>query len=106
MKFTKLLPFFLLLIITVGCTKNYEKAITPQIIPMPLNQDILDGEFILSNDTQIITNEDFGVSSKFLIEYLSDFNLKVSETPAASNSIQFIKDETISNIEGLSLIHI
>jgi len=103
MKFTKLLPFFLLLFITTACTKNFEKAIAPQIIPKPLNQEILEGEFKLSNETQIITNQNFKVSSKFLIEYLSDFNLKVSEPNIASNSIQFIRDETITNIEGYKL---
>ncbi|WP_340170063.1 family 20 glycosylhydrolase [Lacinutrix sp.] len=86
-----------------SCSKNIEKAVTPQIIPIPLSQDILEGEFLLSPETQIVSNDDFKVSIRFLTEYLLDFNLKGSNTGATSNTIQFIKDETISNYEGYTL---
>ena len=103
MKFAKLLSLFLLLFITVNCSKKVEKAITPQIIPMPLSENILDGEFILSARTQIRANGDFKTSSTFLTEYLSTFNLKVSESEATSTSIEFVKDETIANVEAYIL---
>ena len=103
MKFTKQISLFLLLCIAFSCSKNIENAVVPQIIPMPLSQNIFEGEFIFSAETQIIANSDFKISSNFLAEYLSGFNLKISKTEAISNSIQFIKDETITNIEGYTL---
>ncbi|WP_034061114.1 glycoside hydrolase family 20 protein [Lacinutrix jangbogonensis] len=103
MKFAKRLSLFLLLCITFSCTNNRVEAVVPQIIPMPLSETILEGEFIFSSETQIVSNESFKISTRFLTEYLSDFNLKASEAEVNINTIQFIKDETILNTEGYTL---
>lgn len=72
----------------------------PQIIPVPTNQTINKGYFVLDNSVGISYDDTFKVSGEFLrnfIEEGSDIRLDDND------DIQFVLDETIENAEGYKL---
>ena len=93
--------YFLFLTCTIfSCTQVEIKKVSPQIIPQPLNRQVIDGEFILSAKTEIEYEADFKVA----IDFLKGFIYPVIEgSKGESNKIIFIKDNTITNSEGYSL---
>ena len=100
----RLLSLLVFICIVFSCnTIPPLEAVTPNIIPVPLKQELHDGQFILSSETALQYDDVFKVSAKFLESYISNssqINLKEGN---GENTILFIKDTLLSNKEGYSL---
>ncbi|MCR9182962.1 MAG: family 20 glycosylhydrolase [Flavobacteriaceae bacterium] len=98
----KFLQIFLLVFITSCQTKDNIQFNTI-ILPQPSSQTIINGQFTLSSKTQLVTTEDFQVSSSFLknfIETGSPIRLLESDS---DTKISFQIDNTIPSKEGYKL---
>ena len=94
---------FLILIFIVavfGCKQKQLKVVSPQIIPIPNEQTIKEGQFVLNNATAISYSDDFKVSAKFLKDFIEKGNTIILKS---GEDIVFTKDESISNPEGYFL---
>ena len=100
MPFKKSVILIVFISVIISCTKKPVETILPQIIPIPNEQIIMAGQFVLNNGTGINYSDDFKVSAEFLkgfIEQGSNIVLK------QGSDIVFIKDESIIHAEGYTL---
>jgi len=100
MQFKKSFILLVFISLLVSCKKNYPEPYAPQIIPIPKEQVIHEGVFILNSKTGIIDTAGFNVASTFLKEIIergSEINLQEND------AITFIKDDNITNPEGYLL---
>ncbi len=82
-----------------SCSIKNEKAIQPQIIPIPYSQKILSGNFILSKETTIIGDLALKNVTNYLNSFITtNFNIKPS-AKEAKNSIHLLIDTAIENEE-------
>ena len=88
MHFKKILPLFLFASVLFGCLEMPVANTTPQIIPIPIDQEITDNQFILDSSVGIIASEEFQVSSSFLKSFIESGN---SIEIQNSNEIEFIQ---------------
>tara|TARA_R110002012_G_scaffold291564_1_gene486081 strand:- start:92524 stop:94860 length:2337 start_codon:yes stop_codon:yes gene_type:complete len=94
------LVFIVFVSLIFGCSKEISQPITPQIIPTPYSQTLIEGVFTISNKTGLTFDEEFSVAAQFLKEYIetgSAISLK------SGTNIVFEKDETIEDVEGYTL---
>jgi len=77
--------------------------VTPNIIPAPLNQELHEGQFVLSSKTAIKYDEVFKVSAQFLESYISDSSMIKLKEDSGANTIVFVKDNSLLNEEGYIL---
>ncbi len=77
--------------------------VTPNIIPIPLEQEVKEGSFILTKDTFVTGEAQFNNVIRYLRSYLDDQLQLHSNTPTAKNKITFVLDENITNEEGYAL---
>ncbi len=100
----RLLSLLVFICIVFSCnTVPPLEAVSPNIIPVPLKQELHNGQFILSSETALQFDDAFKVSANFLKSYItnsSQINLKESN---GENTILFIKDTLLSNKEGYTL---
>jgi hexosaminidase len=98
----KLLHLFFL-VLTVGCKNNENLQLNNLIIPKPNLQQINNGQFTLSSKTQLVTNDDFQVSSSFLKNYIeAESGIRFNKSKSKSKII-FQLDSSISVKEGYKL---
>ncbi|WP_282043926.1 beta-N-acetylhexosaminidase [Winogradskyella flava] len=96
----KVAILFLLCFIFLGCKEKTALEIEPKIIPIPQNQTVGEGSFVINQSTGIQYSNTFKTSAEFLIAFIeggSTIRLK------DSNDIEFILDTTIENDEGYAL---
>ncbi len=102
MKLSLFLSIFLL--IFSNCSSKNEKAIQPQIIPLPHSQNIIEGNFILSKETAIIGGYELKDVTNYLNNFITnDLNIK-STSKEAKNGIHLLIDTTIKNDEEYHLL--
>ncbi|WP_452219919.1 glycoside hydrolase family 20 protein [Lacinutrix salivirga] len=99
MRCHKILTILIISFSFFACSKKTIPPHTIHIIPAPLSQTITKGHFKLSANTKIKNEDDFKVSTTFLKDYINPVEAK-----GATNAIEFIKNETISNTEGYQLL--
>ena len=102
MKFQFRVLFSIFLILS-SCTSKVDDAIEPNIIPKPISQTLIDGVFLLSDETSLEPNTEFENVVNFLDSFLHEkygFNLSTSKS---NNSIIFNYDDSIKNDEGYVL---
>lgn len=76
------------------------EPISPQIIPIPTNQIIQKGQFVILNGTSLNFDDEFSVAGNFLKSYIeSGTGFKLVE----GDDIVLFKDESIKNEEGYTL---
>ncbi|MCL4162404.1 UNVERIFIED_CONTAM: hypothetical protein GTU68_002516, partial [Idotea baltica] len=100
----KNLLLLLLLSVLFNCHEKPKPSILPQIIPEPSQIEITSAEFVLSSNTRIIASEEYKVSSEFLKAFISNGSSIKLKDNSGSNSISFLKDETITNHESYKLV--
>ena len=89
MHFKKIPLLFLFSSVLFGCLEMRMPNTTPQIIPIPIDQEITDHQFILDSSVGIIASEEFQVSSSFLKNFIeSGSSIEIQN----SNEIEFIQD--------------
>lgn len=79
-------------------------SIAPNIVPIPLMQKTLEGQFLISSKTRLNYNEDFKTSARFLESYLTNGNQMKLNEGQGGNVISFEKDKQMRNAEGYKLI--
>ncbi|MFC5194571.1 beta-N-acetylhexosaminidase [Bizionia hallyeonensis] len=100
MQFKSSLVCLVFVSVIFSCSNKTLEPTLQQIIPIPLNQTMEPGYFILSNDTGLNFEEEFSVAGNFLKDYIeSGSAFKLNQ----GNDIVFEKDETITNEEGYTL---
>lgn len=100
MQFKKSFILLVFISLIISCEKNHQEPIASQIIPIPTEQVIHEGVFILNSETGLIDDAGFYVASNFLKEFIeSGSEFKLQENGA----ITFIKDDSITSPEGYSL---
>ena len=95
---TLALLIFVQLIICCNSNQSAQKEIS--IIPEPLNQQVKDGHFILSNSSGLSFSSEFEVAAKFLKSFIETGS---SITLNDGNEIKFILDTEIESMEGYIL---
>ena len=84
--------------------ENSKKTpIPPNIIPIPLKQELKEGTFNLTKDTYVNGETQFNSVIRYLRSYLDDQLQLHSNTPTAQNEIKFVTDTNITDEEGYSL---
>ncbi|GGH00194.1 beta-N-acetylhexosaminidase [Polaribacter pacificus] len=104
MDIKKIIISLLFILTLIQCTQKPTKAVVPNIIPIPNELAISEGEFILSSDTQLIYDNEFESVALFFKDYITQGSSIALQTETAKNSISFIKDTSINNDEGYSLL--
>lgn len=95
--------YLLSLVFLISCQTQESIQTNDIIIPQPNLQQISDGYFILSSNTQLLADETFDFSIVFLKEFVeqgSAIRFRVSES---DSKIIFQFDETISSEDGYKL---
>jgi len=111
MNFIKITSMAALASIAVSCgnkdqIKPYNEGI--HIIPVPAELTVTDpeGTFTLKNSTAIYADADFSVAADLFavrVKNSTGFNLSVKEGAAGANSIELVKDQSITASEGYTL---
>jgi hexosaminidase len=100
----RLLSLLVFICIVFSCnTVPLLETITPNIIPVPLKQELHDGQFILSSETALQYDDAFKVSAKFLESYIANSSQIKLKEGNGENTIVFIKDTLLSNKEEYTL---
>ncbi|MGS2725890.1 glycoside hydrolase family 20 protein [Psychroserpens sp. BH13MA-6] len=100
MSFKKIVGLSLFISFLFNCKNNEKIAEISKINPIPQEQIMSEGHFILNQATGFSTDSIFPISEAFLLNFIEKgSNFKLEE----SNDIQFIKDLSISNEEGYIL---
>ena len=100
MHFKTSLILLVFISVIVSCEKNHLEPNAPQIIPIPKEQVIHEGAFILSSETGLSDDAGFKVAATFLKEFIEiGSTISINE----GQDIVFVKDESISNREGYML---
>ena len=80
-------------------------SVNPQIIPEPSKTILTEGNFVLSEATQLKAPNDFKVSVDFLETFiLNACHFKLSTEDLGVNKISFVKDATFKNPEAYTLV--
>ena len=72
MHFKKILLLFLFASVLFGCLEMRMPNNTSQIIPIPIDQEITNNQFILDSFVGINASEEFQVSSSFLKNFIEN----------------------------------
>ncbi|MDX1772723.1 family 20 glycosylhydrolase [Oceanihabitans sediminis] len=99
----KKLTLCLLLSVLFSCNKKLVPSVEPMIIPQPSKLEFANGDFILSDETQLIASEGFKIASEYLKAFIlegSGISLKES---TGVNTISFVKEENFTNPEAYTL---
>ena len=100
MHFKKNVLILFLLITFFSCKKEELQVVNPQIIPAPQNQEITEGEFLLSSGTELI----YDVELKSAVDFWKSIVTPVfGQNTGKSNKIRFVYDKSIENSEGYAL---
>lgn len=92
MHFKKILLLFLFASVLCGCIEMRIPNKTPQIIPIPINQELKSNQFILDSSVGIYASEEFQVSSAFLKNFIENgSSIEIQN----SNEIEFILVATL-----------
>ncbi|WP_299709746.1 family 20 glycosylhydrolase [uncultured Tenacibaculum sp.] len=89
-----------------NCKKQTSEriAITPNIIPIPLEEEIKEGTFILSENTSIVGDVKFNKVINYLKSYTKDqLLLNIGVSSDSKNKINFSIDNQIKHDEGYIL---
>ncbi len=84
-----------------SCENSQIVSEEPQIIPIPISQEITKGHFILDNKTGIQFDSDFKTAAEFLKDFINKGILIKNST--SGKNIDFIKDESIDSVEAYML---
>jgi hexosaminidase len=101
MRFKNIIHFFVFISLFYNCNQTEIANNPTQIIPVPSNQSITEGQFVLNHLTGIDYGEDFKVSAQFLKSFIEDGSPIELQQNAM---ISFIKDTGIDHPEGYKLI--
>ena len=99
---TQVLIYTVTIILLTACFNNKKVALAPSIIPVPSEQVINKGVFLLNNDTKLIYDEELKEVANFTKLYLEN-SQKIKLNSGSKNSINFKIDTSISNDEGYQL---
>ena len=92
MHFKKILLLFLFASVLFGCLEMRMPNNTSQIIPIPIDQEITNNQFILDSFVGINASEEFQVSSSFLKNFIENgSSIEIQN----SNEIEFIQVATL-----------
>ena len=94
--------YIVLALLITACFKQNEAAIVPSIIPVPNEQIINKGVFILSSKTKLTYNESLKSVAVFFKSYIENGS-NIQLNTSSKNTIHFKIDTTISNNEGYQL---
>ncbi|WP_232734725.1 beta-N-acetylhexosaminidase [Polaribacter sp. ALD11] len=94
--------YITLVLLLTACFNKSEVAITPSIIPIPSEQIITKGVFLLNSDTKLTFDEELKEVSNLFKSYIEGGN-KIKLNNTSKNSIHFKIDPLITNIEGYHL---
>lgn len=87
-----------------SCNNSSSLApIAPNIIPVPLKQEVYKGQFILNSKTTIKYEEAFKVSAQFLKAYIANSSAIKLKEGSGTTTIVFVKDDSLLNEEGYTL---
>ncbi|SDS54396.1 hexosaminidase [Formosa sp. Hel1_31_208] len=100
MYFKKIVAISVFISFLFNCKSEVYVPEIAQIIPIPANQTLNKGYFVLDNSVGISSHDTFKVSAEFLRNYIQKGSSIVLDD---NNDIQFILDETIENTEGYTL---
>ena len=100
MSFKKIVATLLFAQLLWCCQKEEVSITEAQIIPVPLTQSILKGNFVINNSTGVHYPEELKVSAAFLKSFIEEGS---SIELQNSNEIEFIVDTEIKNAEGYVL---
>ena len=79
-----------------NCKEETFQVIVPQIIPKPMSQELIQGQFELDSDVGLLYTEDFQVSAGFLKSFIESDSSILLKSKKSIRNISFIKD---SNVE-------
>ena len=99
---TQFLAYTTLVLLLTACFKENKTPTVPNIIPVPNEQVINEGVFVLNNDTKLIYDEDLKEVADFSKTYFESTN-KIKLDSGDKNSINFKIDTSINNDEGYFL---
>jgi hexosaminidase len=89
MRFKNIIHFFVFISLFYNCNQTEIANNPTQIIPVPSNQSITEGQFVLNHLTGIDYGEDFKVSAQFLKSFIEDGSpIELQQ----NTMISFIKD--------------
>ena len=94
--------YIALALLITACFKQNEIAIVPSIIPVPNEQIINKGVFVLSSKTKLTYNESLKSVAVFFKSYIENGS-NIQLNTSSKNTIHFKIDTTISNNEGYQL---
>ena len=94
--------YIVLALLITACFKQNEAAIVPSIIPVPNEQIINKGVFVLSSKTKLTYNESLKSVAVFFKSYIENGS-NIQLNTSSKNTIHFKIDTTISNNEGYQL---
>ncbi len=99
---TQVAIYTTLITLLTACFNNKKVALAPSIIPVPNEQVINEGVFLLNNDTKLIFDEELKEVANFSKNYFESGS-KIKLNSGSKNSINFKIDSSISNEEGYQL---
>ncbi len=91
---------FIAFIVFISFLYTSQSQTNTNFIPQPKVQNITKGQFVITNETGISYDKTFEVAANFLKSYIENGSSIVLKS---NKSIQFIKDETITNSEAYHL---
>ena len=94
--------YIALVLLITACFKQNEIAIVPSIIPVPNEQIINKGVFVLSSKTKLTYNESLKSVAVFFKSYIENGS-NIQLNTSSKNTIHFKIDTNISNNEGYQL---
>jgi hexosaminidase len=99
---TPVLIYTTVILLLTACFKGEKTATVPSIIPVPTEQIINKGLFLLDSDTKLTFDEDLKIVGEFFKSYVEEGS-SIKFNNASKNSINFKIDISISNDEGYEL---
>jgi len=101
MPFKKTLLILVFISFLSSCENSQKVSEKPQIIPIPVSQELTKGDFILDDKTGIVFEPEFKIAANFLEEFIN--NSILTKKSAGNKNIYFIKDSSIDGDEGYRL---
>ena len=100
MSFKKITVVCVFISFLFSCKSEEYTTEIPQIIPIPNQQTLQKGYFVLDNGVGISYDDTFKISGDFLKNFIKNGSDIILDD---TNDIQFVLDETIENAEGYKL---
>ncbi|MFQ3180702.1 MAG: hexosaminidase, partial [Polaribacter sp.] len=101
-RITQITIYTTLITLLTACFKEKKANTVPSIIPVPTEQVITKGIFILNSDTKLTYDDSLKSVANFFKSYVENgSNIKLNTS--SKNSIHFKIDASISNNEGYQL---